>query len=67
MENQKLLLNENDLEREYGLSKPWLRKRRRLKHAPPFIRLDRMIKYNRSALESWLAQHVVEPRNGGRQ
>lgn len=62
MEGQKLLPDESDLEREYGLSRPWLRKRRRLNDGSPFLRLNRMIKYSRSAVESWLTQHVVDPQ-----
>jgi len=60
---EKRILNETEVEREYGLTKPWLRKHRRLGDGPPFLRIERMIRYFRNDLEKWLAGHLV----GGRQ
>lgn len=56
------MLTETDVEREYRLGKPWLRKRRRLGDGPPFMRIRRMVRYARKDLENWLASHVVEGR-----
>jgi hypothetical protein len=58
-QDQKKILDETDLERSYCLSKPWQRKRRRLGDGPPFLRINRMIRYRREDVESWLAKHRV--------
>jgi hypothetical protein len=55
--NDKKFMKETTVHRDYGLGKPWLRKRRRLHDGPPFLRINRMILYERRALEEWLEKH----------
>jgi len=57
---EKKILDENEVEREYALTKPWLRKHRLLRDGPPFLRIGRMIRYCRDEVEKWLAEHIVE-------
>ena len=59
------LLREAEVTRQYTFSGPWLRKNRRLKTGPPFIRVGRMVLYRRSDLDAFVAAHRVEP-NGHR-
>jgi hypothetical protein len=58
-DSELVWLDGMDLERKYRLSKSWQRKHRWLHDGPPFARIDRMIRYEKSALESWLSEHVV--------
>lgn len=53
-------LREDGVERDFPiLTRPWLRKHRRLADGPPFVRVGRMIFYRRSSIEAWLAAHEV--------
>ncbi len=65
--SEKKLLDETDLNVEYTLSKPWLRKHRLLRDGPPFLRIGRMIRYERKSVEKWLAERAVETEKGGGQ
>lgn len=56
---RKEILDERELTQEYGLSGPWLKKQRRLRKPPPFLRFGRMIKYRRDDIEKFIAAHVV--------
>ena len=60
-------LTDRGIEVEYGLSVPWLRKRRRLRLPPRFLKIGRMIRYRREDIESFLDDLVVEPSGGQRQ
>ena len=53
------VLKERDVTREYPFTVPWLRKRRRLRLPPTFVRVDRMIFYRREAIEEFLHAHEV--------
>jgi predicted DNA-binding transcriptional regulator AlpA len=55
------LLREPEVKRQYKLTGPWLRKNRRLKTGPPFIKLNRMVFYRRSDLDAYIAAHRVNP------
>ena len=60
MVGEKHILDETEVEREYGLKEPWQRKHRRLRDGPPFLRINRMIRYRREDVEKWLYEHFVE-------
>ena len=51
------------IESEYGLSRAWLQKRRRLGLAPRYFRVGRMVRYRRTDVEEFLRAHSVEPGN----
>ena len=55
------LLREPEVKRDYKLTGPWLRKNRRLKTGPPFIKLGRMVFYRRYDLDVFIAAHRIEP------
>lgn len=55
----KEVLNEKEVAAEYGLGVSWLRKMRRLKRGPVFLRIHRMIKYRREDVEAFLIDHIV--------
>ena len=58
----KKLLTDRDVFEDYGLSLPWLRRARRERRGPPFLRIGhRMIRYRAVDLEAFLARQVVEP------
>jgi predicted DNA-binding transcriptional regulator AlpA len=62
----KQLLTETEVHSEYGLTPPWLRKKRRLGGGPTFVRISRMIRYRRTDIEAYLAAHLVEAREAKR-
>lgn len=58
------LLREREVSREYGFSRPWLR-RRRLLHLPPtFIRIGQSVYYARRDLEAFVEEHTVKLPGG---
>ncbi len=52
-----------------GISESWLRQRRMTgilegqRPAPPYIKLGRAVRYNKSVLDEWLAQQCSKPGN----
>lgn len=58
--NAKLLLREKDVNAEYGPTVPWLRKMRRLRGGPRFLRIGKMIFYRREDLEAFFTAHLIE-------
>ncbi len=57
---QTEILDERQVSRYYGLSKPWLRKARREGRGPRFLRIgQRMIRYRRQDIEEFLADCTV--------
>jgi predicted DNA-binding transcriptional regulator AlpA len=57
------LLCERDVEHDYRLSVPWLRRARLERQGPVFLRLGkRMIRYRRADIEAYLASRVVDTR-----
>ena len=44
-----------------GYSKAWFKKRRRLGQAPPFVRIDRGVRYPLLDLDAFLNLHRVDP------
>jgi len=56
----KDLLNESEVDQQYGLSRPWLRRCRLERRGPRFIKLGRMVRYRRQDIEAYLSLHAVE-------
>jgi predicted DNA-binding transcriptional regulator AlpA len=48
------VLTETDVQREYGLSRPWLRKKRLFREDPPFLKIGKMVRYRREDIERFL-------------
>jgi hypothetical protein len=61
MDSPQKLLREPDVIRDYPFSAPWLRKRRRLRLPPAFVRIGRMVFYERTELDSFVKSKRVEP------
>lgn len=55
------MLKERDIEVQYGLTRPWLRRARRESRGPTFLRIGRMVRYRRADIEEFLARHTVRP------
>jgi hypothetical protein len=58
------LLRERDVTAEYRLGGAWLRKRRKLGLPPWYVRIGRMVYYERSALDAFVQSQRVEPSDG---
>lgn len=65
--NSKQLLCEREIFTEYGLTIPWQRKKRRLGDGPAYLKIGKMVRYRRADVEAYLAAHVVEPCEAGRE
>lgn len=61
IDHPKAFLRESEVPREYGLSRPYLRKRRWLRLDPAYSRIGRMVLYDRRDLEKFIAANRVEP------
>jgi len=57
------LLTEREVSAEYGLTIPWLRKKRFLRNGLTFLKIDRSVRYRRMDIERYLAACVVETHN----
>jgi predicted DNA-binding transcriptional regulator AlpA len=54
------LLSEKELNAEYGLSLPFLRRARLMGHKPNFIKAGgKLVFYRRSDIEQWLLDNTV--------
>jgi predicted DNA-binding transcriptional regulator AlpA len=62
MENNKKLLNINDMVEIYGF-KPWGIRHRVRMRTIPFIKLNRSIYFDRGDIEKWLEEHKIKARN----
>jgi hypothetical protein len=60
-ESDNARLREREVTRQYGLSGAWLRKNRKLRLGPAFIRVGRMIFYRREDLDAFVKAHRIEP------
>lgn len=58
---QPLYLREKQVDAEYGLSRPWLRKMRMRNEGPPYTKIHRVILYRREAVEAYLRAHEQPP------
>jgi hypothetical protein len=60
-ERDSELLREPEVKRRYGLGSAWLRKSRKLRRGPAFIRVGRMIFYRREDLDAFVKANRIEP------
>jgi predicted DNA-binding transcriptional regulator AlpA len=54
------VLNERQVQELYGFSIPYLRRARREKRGPRFLKLGKLVRYRRSDIEAYLNAHAVE-------
>lgn len=57
------ILTECDVQREYGLSRFWLRKKRRFREDPPFLKIGKMVRYRREDIEKYLTERYQRNRS----
>ena len=66
MANPKLL-NEKQVDEEYGLTVAWLRRHRLPRTGPPYLKLGGLVRYRREAIEAYLAENTIATtEEGGR-
>ena len=58
--NVQEVLNERQVQELYGFSIPYLRRARREKRGPRFLKLGKLVRYRRSDIEAYLNAHSVE-------
>ena len=54
------VLNEREVWEEYGFTIPFLRRARRERRGPRFLKVGKMVRYRRADVEAYLSAHVVE-------
>lgn len=61
-------VTEKEAARQCGMSAEWLRKQRRLGHAPPFAKYGRAVRYSQQGLRIWCASQLQSngPASNGR-
>ncbi len=57
------LLSESEVEKEYGLTRAWLRSKRFSREGPPFLKIGKMVRYRREDIESFLSDGLIQPRH----
>jgi predicted DNA-binding transcriptional regulator AlpA len=57
------VLNEREVYEEYGLTVPYLRRARRERRGPKFMKVGKLVRYRRSDLEAYLNAHTIETRD----
>ena len=56
---ERKLFSELEVCKIYGLSASWLRRARRERRGPPFLKLGRLIRYHQKDFESYLIECTV--------
>jgi predicted DNA-binding transcriptional regulator AlpA len=54
------ILNEQQVHEVYGFSVPYLRRARRERRGPRFLKVGKLVRYRRTDIEAYLSAHVVE-------
>jgi len=54
------ILNERQVQEVYGFSVPYLRRARRERRGPRFLKLGKLVRYRKTDIEAYLAVHTVE-------
>ena len=58
--NAPEILNERQVSEIYGFTIPYLRRPRREKRGPRFLKVGKLVRYRRADIESFLTAHTVE-------
>jgi predicted DNA-binding transcriptional regulator AlpA len=56
------ILNEREVWEEFGFSIPYLRRARRERRGPRFLKIGKLVRYRRADIEAYLSLHAVETR-----
>ena len=60
MSNNSEVFNERQVEEIYGLTIPYLRRARRERRGPKFLKVGKLVRYRKTDIESYLSGHTVE-------
>lgn len=60
MTNTQEILKEGQVSEVYGLTVPYLRRARRERRGPRFLKIGKLVRYRRADIESYLSAHAVE-------
>jgi predicted DNA-binding transcriptional regulator AlpA len=63
--NTAEVLKEGQVCETYGLSISYLRRARRERRGPPFLKVGKLVRYRKSDIEAYLAAHAVQTRDRG--
>jgi predicted DNA-binding transcriptional regulator AlpA len=61
--NTQEVMTEKQVSETFGFSVPYLRRARREKRGPRFLKLGKLVRYRRSDIEAYLSAHAVETKN----
>jgi predicted DNA-binding transcriptional regulator AlpA len=61
--NAQEVMTEKQVSETFGFTVPYLRRARREKRGPRFLKLGKLVRYRRSDIEAYLSAHAVETRN----
>ncbi len=56
------ILNERQVQEVYGFTVAYLRRARRERRGPRFLKVDKLVRYRKADIEAFLAAHEVETR-----
>jgi predicted DNA-binding transcriptional regulator AlpA len=58
--NAQEVMSERQVSETYGFTVPYLRRARREKRGPRFLKLGKLVRYRRADVEAFLTAHEVE-------
>ena len=58
--NTPEILSERQVQEIYGFTIPYLRRARRERRGPRFLKIGKLVRYKRSDIETYLTAHAVE-------
>jgi hypothetical protein len=58
--SQGEVLNERQVQEVYGFTIPYLRRARRERRGPRFLKIGKLVRYRKSDVESFLSANAVE-------
>jgi predicted DNA-binding transcriptional regulator AlpA len=61
--NGQEVMTEKQVSETFGFTVPYLRRARREKRGPRFLKLGKLVRYRRVDVEAYLSAHAVETRN----
>jgi predicted DNA-binding transcriptional regulator AlpA len=61
--NTPEILNERQVQETYGFSIPYLRRTRRERRGPRYLKVGKLVRYRKADIEAYLAAHAVETRD----
>ena len=56
------VMTERQVSETYGFTVPYLRRARRERRGPRFLKLGKLVRYRRADVEAYLSAHAVETR-----